>query len=123
TSLLRAIVWALYGQIREQDGRTPLGVDRMVNLDAVQGGETSFGVSLNFSHNSAEYILHRSAMAAEERPGKVVVSRPAIDLIPAGGHPYPTANISEVVDGILSHDISDFFFFDGEMLNRFEERL
>lgn len=122
TSLLRAIVWALYGQMREQDGRTPLGVERMVNLDAVETGETKFGVSLRFSHNNAEYLLHRSGTATAER-GKVVIWRPAVDLIPAGGLPYPSASIGDVVDGILSHDISDFFFFDGEMLNRFEERL
>ena len=123
TSLLRAIVWSLYGEIREQDGRTPLSVDRMVNLDAVQAGDVPFGVSLRFSHNDAEYLLHRSGSASEERPGKVIVTHPSIDLIPVGGHPYPAANIPEVIDGILSHDISDFFFFDGEMLNRFEERL
>lgn len=123
TSLLRAIVWALYGQIREQDGRTPLGVERMVNLDAVEAGETEFGVSIRFSHNNAEYLLHRSGTAIEERTGKVVTSRLAVDLIPVGGLPYPASSIRDVIDGILSHDISDFFFFDGEMLNRFEERL
>jgi DNA sulfur modification protein DndD len=109
--------------IREQDGRTLLDIERMVNLDAVQGGETPFGVSLRFSHNDAEYLLHRSATATEERTGKIVVTHPSIDLIPTGGLPYPAANIPEIIDGILSHDISDFFFFDGEMLNRFEERL
>lgn len=50
TSLLRALVWVLYGEIREQDGRTPLDVSRMVNIDAVNGGETEFGVTLAFSH-------------------------------------------------------------------------
>jgi len=123
TSLLRAIVWSLYGQIREQDGRTPLGVDRMVNLDAALAGEVQFGVSLRFSHNGAEYLLHRSGTAWEEQAGKVAVSHISTDLIPTGGLPYPAANIPEIIDSILSHDISDFFFFDGEMLNRFEERL
>ena len=123
TSLLRAIVWVLYGQIREQDGRTVLGVERMVNLDAVEVGEISFGVSLRFSHNGAEYLLHRYGVASEERPGKVVTSRPSIELLPAGGLPFPANNIKDIIDGILSREISDFFFFDGEMLNRFEERL
>ncbi len=123
TSLLRAIVWCLYGEIREQDGRTPLSVEKMVNIDAAQSGEAAFGVTLRFSHSGAEYVLHRSGRAVEERPGKVVVSRLAADLIPVGGLPYPAANIPEIIDGILSHDIADFFFFDGEMLNRFEERL
>lgn len=123
TSILRALVWALYGQIKEQDGRTSLDVSRMVNIDAVAGGKAQFGVKLIFSHQEVEYSLYRTAEAEEERPGKVKVSLPKVDLFPAGGHPYPAGQIPDVINGILSREISDFFLFDGEMLNRFEERL
>ena len=123
TSLLRAIVWCLYGRLREQDGRTPLPVGKMVNLDALQTGDTPFGVTLRFSHNGSEFVLHRSGLASSDQPDKVIVSPIAVDLLPVGGLPYPVANIAEVIDGILGYDIADFFFFDGEMLNRFEERL
>jgi DNA sulfur modification protein DndD len=123
TSLLRAIVWSLYGQLREQDGRTALPVEKMVNLDALQLGETAFGVTLKFSHGGGEYTLHRSGVAVQDQPDRVQVSNLAVDLIPSGGLPFPAATIPEVIDGILSRDISDFFLFDGEMLNRFEERL
>ena len=98
-------------------------MEKMVNLDALQSGDTPFGVTLRFSHNGSEYVLHRSGVATSDQPDKVVVSQIAVDLIPVGGLPYPAANIAEVIDGIISHDIADFFFFDGEMLNRFEERL
>jgi DNA sulfur modification protein DndD len=123
TSLLRAMVWCLYGAIREQDGRTPLPVGKMVNVDALQEGEVPFGVTLRFSHNGSEYVLHRSGRAKEEQPEKVNVTHASVDMIPVGGLPYPAANIPEVIDGILSREIADFFLFDGEMLNRFEERL
>jgi DNA sulfur modification protein DndD len=123
TSLLRAIIWCLYGEIREQNGRTRLDVARMANLDAVQSGEADFGVSLKFSHDGAYYGLHRRGQAIEQQPGRVLVTRISVDLIPTGGHPFPSAQIPEVIDSILSRDIADFFFFDGEMLNRFEERL
>jgi DNA sulfur modification protein DndD len=123
TSLLRAIVWCLYGEIRLQDGRTRLELIRMANLDALQTGEVDFGVSLRFLHNGSEYTLHRTAIAVSDRPGRPQVVRESADLIPLGGHPFPASSIPDVIDGILSHDISDFFFFDGEMLNRFEERL
>ncbi len=123
TSLLRAIVWCLYGEIRLQDGRTRLDLARMANLDALQAGEVDFGVSIRFLHNGSEYALHRSATAVPDRPGRVVLTKESVDLIPVGGHPFPASSIPDVIDGILSHDISDFFFFDGEMLNRFEERL
>jgi DNA sulfur modification protein DndD len=122
TSLLRAIVWCLYGAMTDQDG-TPLDLDRMVNVDALQDGDVTFGVSLRFTHKGAEYVLHRSGIAVEDRPGKVTLSHPTVDLKPAGGQPFPTAQIPEIIDGILSREISDFFFFDGEMLNSFEKRL
>lgn len=123
TSLLRAITWGLYGQLREQDGRTPLAVSRMVNLDALDAGETPFGVRLRFSHNGAEYVLHRSGRALLGPEGAAQVVSADVDLIPSGGLPFPALSIPDVIDGIIGHDISDFFFFDGEMLNRFEERL
>ncbi len=123
TSLLRAIIWCLYGEIRGQDGRTPIDVSRMVNIDALQAGVTNFGVRLKMSHNGRELDLERSGSAEEVRPGKILVSRPSTTLIPQDGHPYPESAIAEVISGILSRDISEFFLFDGEMLSRFEERL
>jgi DNA sulfur modification protein DndD len=94
-----------------------------VNVDALQSEETPFGVRLRFSHSGTEYALHRSGVAIMSQPDKVFISEIRSDLIPVGGLPYPAANIGEVIDGIVGHDIADFFFFDGEMLNRFEERL
>lgn len=123
TSLLRGIVWCLYSEIKEQDGRTPLDVARMVNIDALQAGKTDFGVRLKFTHQGNEYTLYRSATAIEERPGRPVVRPQKVDLIPTGALPYPAGQIPDVITGILSREISDFFLFDGEMLNRFEERL
>ena len=123
TSLLRGIIWCLYGEIKEQDGRTALDVARMVNIDAVGGGEIEFGVKLRFSHLGQDFLLDRSATASELRPGKTVVSRPKVFLLPSGGQPYAAGQIDDVIGSILSRQISDFFLFDGEMLNRFEERL
>lgn len=123
TSLLRAIVWCLYGDLREQDGHTRLRIARMVNTDAVESGDITFGVSMRFSHSGDEYILHRSAHATLDHSGGIAVSHLGTDLKPNNGNPYPAAMISEKIDSILSQDISNFFFFDGEMLNRFYERL
>lgn len=123
TSLLRAITWALYGELKEKDGRTPLPLGKLVNLDALAEGETPFGVRLKFSHNGADYVLHRSGIGLRNGTEAANVSGLAVDLLPGGGLPFPAANIPDIIDGILSHDVSDFFLFDGEMLNRFEERL
>lgn len=123
TSLLRGIIWALYGEIREQDGRTPLDVGRMVNIDALSAGPTEFGVRLKFTHAGDAYTIYRTSKAIEDRPGKPIIEVPRVDLKANNGLPYPVAQIPDVISGILSREISDFFLFDGEMLNRFEERL
>ncbi|GAB3156005.1 hypothetical protein GCM10027058_29370 [Microbacterium neimengense] len=124
TSLLRAIVWALYGEIREHDGRTRLDVGRMVNLDALEAGEAEFGVTLKFTHAGTEYTLYRSSSAEVDPTGRAIIKEPKVHLLPTGApSPYPAAQVADVISGILSRDISDFFLFDGEMLNRFEERL
>lgn len=123
TSLLRAVTWALYGQLREKDGRTPLPVGKLVNIDALAEGDAEFGVTLKFSHNGAEYTLHRSGTGTGNGTEIADVSGERVDLIPAGGLPFPAANIPDQIDSVLSHDVADFFLFDGEMLNRFEERL
>jgi DNA sulfur modification protein DndD len=123
TSLLRGIIWALYGEIREQDGRTQLDVSRMVNIDALGAGDTEFGVRLKFTHAGNEYTLYRTSTATEDRPGRARIHPPKADLIPTGAQPYPAAQVADVINGILSREISDFFLFDGEMLSRFDERL
>ena len=123
TSLLRAIIWCLYGEIKSQDGRTPIPVSKLVNMDALSEGATTFGVRLRMSHNGSELNLHRSGEAEENSANRIIVSRPSTTLIPNDGHPYPESAIPEAISGILNRDISEFFLFDGEMLNRFEERL
>ncbi|MFI8696997.1 AAA family ATPase [Dietzia maris] len=123
TSLLRAIIWCLYGQLKEQNGRTALPVEKMVNLDALEEGETTFGVVMSFSHDSTDFVLHRTGRARRDGNGKAQIDEVSVDLKPVDGQPYPAANVPNIVDSIISQDVSDFFFFDGEMLNRFEERL
>ena len=123
TSLLRAIIWCLYGEMKSQDGRTQIPVSKLVNMDALSEGVTSFGVRLRMAHNGTELNLHRSGEAEELDANQIIISRPSSTLIPNDGHPYPESAIPEVISGILNRDISEFFLFDGEMLNRFEERL
>lgn len=124
TSLLRAIVWCLYGKLRHQDGRSDLPVRQMVNVPEItQYGEATFGVTLNFEHRGEKFELRRHAKAESDGSRDVYVSDPRTTLLPHGGNPYAEERISDVINSILNYEVSDFFFFDGEMLSRFEERL
>lgn len=125
TSLLRAINWSLYGEMKNQDGKTPLSVARLVNrvdLDSMQ--EISFGVELEFEHRGYEYSLSRTALAQRFQPGELPSTRDtSVTLRQVDGNPMPENAVAPFIEDMLSHEIADFFFFDGEMLGRFEERL
>lgn len=124
TSLLRAIVWCLYGRLRNQDNRSELDVSRLVNIpELIQFGEVDFGVVLNLVHRGEDLELRRSGKAALSIGDRAHVQRVAVSLLPRGGQPFAEEHIAEKISSILNPQVSDFFFFDGEMLSRFEERL
>lgn len=123
TSLLRGIVWCLYGQLKTQDGKN-LELVKIINRPELrQHGETEFGVRLKFSHEGRIYDLHRHGKASMSAAGQVHVTGIAVSLLPEGGDPVATEAISDQINSILDYEVADFFFFDGEMLSRFDERL
>ncbi len=122
TSLLRAIVWCLYGRMKLQDGTTPLEVNRLVD-GALEDGRADFEVELRLQHQDDVVTLSRTGTASEDESGVVTVERIRATLITEAGRPFAEAAIPEFVEQMLSETISDFYLFDGEMLNRFEERL
>lgn len=122
TSLLRAIVWCLYGRLKQQDGRTPLDPAELVNRQALEDGDGEFGVRLLLSHRGEEFELRRTGRAAIGPMGPGITQQ-HVTMRPRVGNPFPEQQIAAEIERILSYQISDFFFFDGEMLIRFEERL
>lgn len=123
TSLLRAVVWGLYGKMRQQDGRSLLDVSEMVNRDALEDGSAEFEVSIYFEHDGQKIELKRSASAEVDGAGNINVRLPKATLIVGEGNALPEQQIPAFIENILSEDISDFYLFDGEMLYRFDERL
>jgi DNA sulfur modification protein DndD len=123
TSLLRAIVWCLYGALKQQDGRTPFDLSRMVNWGALELNAADFSVSMKVEHRGETFELIRSGRATTDAVGETRVESVKVSMLIAGKTAVPERDIPDILDGILSEQISDFYFFDGEMLNRFEERL
>ncbi|NEN05854.1 AAA family ATPase [Diaminobutyricibacter tongyongensis] len=123
TSLLRAIVWCMYGAMKQQDGRTPFELSRMVNWGALELNSADFEVSMKAEHRGEQFELTRSGRATTNSFGETHVESVKVSMLVAGKTAVAEKNIRDILDGILSEQISDFYFFDGEMLNRFEERL
>lgn len=120
TSLANAIRWCLYGRARGRGGRDVATVSLM-NWEALDSGAYNMSVRLEFEHGGADYRLTRHVQS-NRRPTRDADLDKLITL-EVGGHVRPTEQIKEIISGILHEDISRFFFFDGEMLNEYEDLL
>jgi DNA sulfur modification protein DndD len=123
TSLLRAMLWCLYGVVRSQDGIGLIPLEDMVNTDALLDGPCEVSVRMVIRDRNSTFVLHRSANADLRDDGRVVLSGYRLTLLPQGGTPMAEQNIDDYLRGLLDPDLAGFFFFDGETLSRFEERL
>lgn len=128
TSIMRAIRWALYGEVSGLDNE-PIPVDDFANLDVlgefVKGESEGFtyGATLNFEHRGSEVELARAVHVARNSQTGEMRSTPEVLMMIVGKNPVPEKDIPEFVQRMLHPDISEFFLFDGETLTRFEEHL
>ena len=117
TSILRAFRWVFYGDTGDKDYQKP---NEILNSAAKQKGDNHFSVTLTLTVPGRKIVIersmtakngHKNATSSDYKPtftvivnGKVLASDP--DLY---------------VNGLLSKEISDFFFFDGEKLMEYEK--
>ena len=126
TTLLQAIRWVLYGQVEDRYGNAvpildPKHIEQLLSLDAESGGDFRISVTLDFRHEGIQYRLFRQSQAAGE---------PTSDSgfvhekeLRRDGIVLAEASVDREVQTILSKDVSQFFLFDGEMLQRYERLL
>lgn len=120
TSLLRAIRWGLYAEAVDQRNK-PLPFSELVNYDAQAEGTWLARVELEFIHEGRSYKLERQIQANREPRSDADFTM--IKTLRIDESFVPTGQIEDTIAGILHKDISSFFLFDGEMLNRYEDLL
>jgi DNA sulfur modification protein DndD len=120
TSFANAIRWCLYGRARGRGGRDIATVSLM-NWEALELGTYSMSVKLTFEHAGRHHLLTRHVQAPRRPVRDADLER--IVTLEIDGIVQPTERIVEIVSSILHEDISRFFFFDGEMLNEYEDLL
>lgn len=125
TSIFRAIRWALYGFVHTAAGRE-IPAASFANLDQVVSGlEFEFGATLVIENRIGQQIeikrLH-TCLGIGQEP-QVGQQHLAMRELGPSGQPVEQMAIESVIRSILHPEISDFVLFDGEMLERFEERL
>ena len=122
TSILRALRWVLYGEVEGFDGKQ-IEISGFANYGARdEEKDFQFGATLSFEHQGKILEISRMVDAVgQDTVCRIGQQHNYMRII--GGDPIPEKSIDEYISRVLHKDISEFFLFDGETLNRFEERL
>lgn len=118
TQLFSALRWCLYGALKPQQSPAEASRDLPghMNLPAKREGETLMEVIINFESDADSYRLTRRAEFDGGRMEVTADLRIGATVIPASG-------IDAEIGRLLHPQISEFFLFDAELLERFYERL
>jgi len=118
TSLLNAIRWCLYQRAFDRRNEQ-MPFKELINYHAVDDGNWVASVRLEFTHDGVLHELERQMQAAREPVADSDFE--IVQRLRVGGQFEKERTIDDRIASILHEDISNFFFFDGEMLNRYED--
>lgn len=121
TSILNAIRWALYGEVRGRHSRR-IQLGHLLNKDAAQIRDFEMKVTLGFQNDNVEYEIVRTMKPRD------LIDTPRDDShfevfrslrkrqTPVAGH-----LVDHEINQILPQEISRFSLFDGELLQEYEQ--
>ena len=121
TSFAQAFRWCLYG---ETDFSDPILLSRAVSANMLPGDEHEVQVNLELIHNDTEYSIIRRQKYKKDSSGRVVSSSGQNKFVV--GYKASDGNIVYYNDlvaytkikEILPADLSRYFFFDGERIEK-----
>lgn len=122
TTLFHAINFALYGD----DGLPEKSASKWINFQKASEDDGEMYVEIKFIHNNNEYRLKRLIQFRRTEKGKEIgtIGNPSIDLF-ENGNPYMVTDgihtKKDWIDMILPKEASQFFFFDGEEIQKYIE--
>ena len=105
TSILRAIIWCLYGKVIEDDHGTSVLI---LNSQAESEGKNKCSVRIIFMHNDEKYDIMREFNTTDN--GTII----NVFKTDKYGHNQPLDNPTELINEIAPLDLSKFFFLKGE---------
>lgn len=121
TSFAQAFRWCLYG---ETDFSDPILLSRAVSANMLPGDEHEVQVNLELIHNDTEYSIIRRQKYKKDTSGRIVSSSGQNKFVV--GYKASDGNIVYYNDlvaytkikEILPADLSRYFFFDGERIEK-----
>ena len=114
TSLFSACIWCLYGGSVAENLRN-------INWSAHQKGNGRTSVTLIFDHNDQQYDITRSVdfLKLDKNSIQTIKDKVAI-RIDGKIEPFDeTGRANDYIESILPKDASQFFFFDGEDIQKY----
>lgn len=120
TTFFQAIKFALYGE----SGLNTRSPSSWINFQRASESDGEMYVEIKFNHKNNEYRLKRLVKFRRTEKGKeiAVIGNPTIDIF-ENDNPYMIEDDVHIkqfwIDTILPQDASQFFFFDGEEIQRY----
>lgn len=126
TTLLQAIRWALYGEVRDRDNNEiavldPENKEQLLSQEADFDEDYTLRVEIEFEHEGSRYLLRRVAQASGN-PTSSEEFNFSVNL-KQDAHELAEKLVDTHIQSVLSNDVSRFFLFDGEMLQEYERLL
>jgi DNA sulfur modification protein DndD len=118
TSLQRAMLWGFYGKVLDRTNKE-IPMTSLLNRTACKESDFTFSVSIHFNHENKVWCITRKTQAGANKEN--LYERNMQLFITKDSEPQNNPQLT--IERILPHDVSRFFFFDGEMLRDYEELL
>lgn len=118
TSLQRAILWCLYGEVVDRKGKE-VRPTSLLNRNAFKDAIYQFWVRIFFNNGDEIWSISRQMSASSHQDSRYIRGM-ILDVVKDG---VVQSNPKSVIERLLPNDVSRFFFFDGEMLRDYEELL
>ena len=128
TAFFLALYWCLYGSAKSRLGvnipifqRGEEENEYLINRKAVEDGTRSMQIDMLFEHEGKEWQLTRIATCHDDPfgGGEFVTNA----LLKIDDEPIVSAKIQRILNDVLHHDAAQFYFFDGELLSKYEQWL
>lgn len=120
TTLFKAIKFALYGE----DALESKSIGEWINMQKASEGDGEMYVEIKFEHEKEEYRLKRFVKFRQTEIGKEIntIGNPCVEIF-ENDVPFmindSDSNKKDWIDIILPKDASQFFFFDGEEIQKY----
>ena len=124
TTFAQAFFWCLYGETEFSD---KIIINRLVAKNLLSGQSDKVKVELRLIHGENSYILTREQTYTKDATGNVKASNTVFDIMrrdKTGNTTTikPTLRETEV-NSILPKELSRYFFFDGERIERMSKEI